>query len=213
MNKKGMTLVEIIISIALISIVLIFLFSLLVNVRDINSSSEVNTTYLINKALILKNIEEDLSKKEGTEITVKKCDITDLYSNYGNGDSYFNNKDENKANECIEFNFGGSDIARLGIYYYKNKDSYVISYIHDSIKATRLLPDFAKFNVTDEKINFDIKYSNSNNYNCVLTGNNPYCVTTTNNDKFYHKIEIPIIGDDEKDYSILISYYGILNIE
>ena len=51
MNKKGMTLVEIIISIALISIVLIFLFSLLVNVRDINSSSEVNTTYLINKAL------------------------------------------------------------------------------------------------------------------------------------------------------------------
>ena len=213
MNKKGMTLVEIIISIALISIVLIFLFSLLVNVRDINSSSEVNTTYLINKALILKNIEEDLSKKEGTEITVKKCDITDLYSNYGNGDSYFNNKDENKANECIEFNFGGSDIARLGIYYYKNKDSYVISYIHDSIKATRLLPDFDKFNVTDEKINFDIKYSNSNNYNCVLTGNNPNCVTTTNNDKFFHKIEIPIIGDDEKDYSILISYYGILNIE
>ena len=215
MNKKGMTLVEIIISIALISIVLIFLFSLLVNVRDINSSSEVNTTYLINKALILKNIEEDLSKKEGTEITVKKCAITDLYSNYGNGDSYFNNKNENKANECIEFNFGGTDIARLGIYYYKNKDSYVISYIHDSIKATRLLPDFEKFNVTDGKIkdNFDIKYSNSNNYNCVLTGNNPNCVTTTNNDKFFHKIEIPIIGDDEKDYSILISYYGILNIK
>lgn len=215
MNKKGMTLVEIIISIALISIVLIFLFSLLVNVRDINSSSEVNTTYLINKALILKNIEEDLSKKEGTEITVKKCAITDLYSNYGNDDSYFNGKKENEANECIEFNFGGTDIARLGIYYYKNKDSYVISYIHDSIKATRLLPDFEKFNVTDGKIkdNFDIKYSNSNNYNCVLTGNNPNCVTTTNNDKFFHKIEIPIIGDDEKDYSILISYYGILNIK
>lgn len=214
MNKKGMTLVEIIISIALISIVLIFLFSLLVNVRDINSSSEVNTTYLINKALILKNIEEDLSKREGTEITVSQCEIKNLYSNYNNDDdSYFNNNDDNKANECIEFNFGGSDIAHLGIYYYKNKDSYVISYIHDSIKATRLLPDFAKFNVTDGKINFDIKYSNSNNYNCVLTGNNPNCETTTNNDKFFHKIEIPIIGDDEKDYSILISYYGKLNIE
>lgn len=216
MNKKGMTLVEIIISIALISIVLIFLFSLLVNVRDINSSSEVNTTYLINKALILKNIEEDLSKKENTETTVKKCDITNLYSNYGNdGDSYFNNNDVNKANECIEFNFGGSDIARLGIYYYKNKDSYVISYIHDSIKATRLLPDFAKFNVSESKIknNFDIKYSNSTNYNCILTGNNNNCSTTTNNDKIFHKIEIPIIGDDEKDYSILISYYGKLNIE
>lgn len=216
MNKKGMTLVEIIISIALISIVLIFLFSLLVNVRDINSSSEVNTTYLINKALILKNIEEDLSKKENTETTVKKCDITNLYSNYGNdGDSYFNNNDVNKANECIEFNFGGSDIARLGIYYYKNKDSYVISYIHDSIKATRLLPDFAKFNVSESKIknNFDIKYSNSTNYNCILTGNNTNCSTTTNNDKIFHKIEIPIIGDDEKDYSILISYYGKLNIE
>lgn len=215
MNKKGMTLVEIIISIVLISIVLIFLFSLLVNVRDINSSSEVNTTYLINKALILKNIEEDLSKREGTEITVSQCEIKNLYSNYNNDDSYFNNNDDNKANECIEFNFGDSDIAHLGIYYYKNKDSYVISYIHDSIKATRLLPDFAKFNVSESKIknNFDIKYSNSTNYNCILTGNNTNCSTTTNKDNFFHKIEIPIIGDDEKDYSILISYYGKLNIK
>ena len=224
MNKKGMTLVEIIISIALISIVLIFLFSLLVNVRDINSSSEVNTTYLINKALILKNIEEDLSKskREDSSIIVKKCDITDLYSNYSNGgDSYFNNNDENKASECIQFNFGGSDIARLGIYYYKNKDSYVISYIHDSIKATRLLPNFAKFNVivnkTEKKVkikdNFDIKYSNSNDKNCNLTGNSDICGAITNNDEIFHKIEIPIIGDDEKDYSILISYYGKLSIE
>lgn len=225
MNKKGMTLVEIIISIALISIVLIFLFSLLVNVRDINSSSEVNTTYLINKALILKNIEEDLDKVDS--ITLDTCEINYFYTTYPESSdiatsSYFIKEDgENEetiktrwANECISFNFGENSKAYLGIYYYKNKDSYVISYIHDSIKATRLLPDFAKFNVTDGKINFDIKYSNSNsNNNCVLTGNNPNCETTTNNDKIFHKIEIPIIGDDEKDYSILISYYGKLNIE
>lgn len=223
MNKKGMTLVEIIISIALISIVLIFLFSLLVNVRDINSTSEVNTTYLINKALILKNIEEDLDKAD--RITLDTCEINDFYTTYPeNSDitkaSYFIKEDgENKetikkrwANECISFDFGNSK-AYLGIYYYKNKDSYVISYIHDSIKATRLLFDFEKFNVTDGKINFDIKYSNSNNENCNLTGNSDSCGIITNTNKIFHKIEIPIIGDDEKDYSILISYYGILNIE
>ena len=59
LNNKGITLVEIIISIALISIVLLFLFSLLVTVNDMNNESEVNTTYLITKSLILKNIEDE----------------------------------------------------------------------------------------------------------------------------------------------------------
>ena len=55
-NNKGMTLVEIIISIALISILLLFLFMLLVTVNDINTESEVNSNYLINKSLILNEI-------------------------------------------------------------------------------------------------------------------------------------------------------------
>lgn len=220
LNKKGITLVEIIISIALISIVLIFLFSLLVDVKDMNDEASINSDYLINKALILKNIEEDLSKENN--VTLNTCEINDFYTTYPKNvdipstTSYFvkeTNEDadvikKRQANECISFVFGNDDIAHLGIYYYKNKNSYVISYIHGNTKATRLLPEFEKYNVyLDEDKNvkkrFIIKYSNSNN---PTTRESIIGEKKLENDIF-HKIEIPIIGSDGKDYSILISYY------
>ena len=209
LNKKGITLIEIIISIALISIVLIFLFSLLINVNDMNKEADVNSTYLINKALILKNIEEDLKNKE--EITITKC-AQSIYSNY--------KPDEldtiNKGYECIEINYGDNDIAKLGIYYYNNKRSYVISYIHDSIKATRVLPDFDSYNINKEegtiKQTLSINRANTScNYN-NSTGLTKTCNSNTENKDFYI-IKIPIIGMDSKDYTILISYYGKLIVK
>lgn len=203
LNKKGMTLVEIIISIALISIVLVFLFSLLVDVKDINDEASINSDYLINKALILKNIEEDLDKTT-TELKINTCEIRNFYTTY---DTYKNDLEvKQKANECISFDFGDSK-AYLGIYYYKNKDSYVISYIHGDTKATRLLPEFEKYNVKDGKIKdeFKIKYSNSDN--TTDTTNVPITGEMKLENDIFHKIEIPIIGSDGKDYSILISYY------
>ena len=129
MNKKGITLIEIIISIVLISIVLIFLFSLLVMVRDINDESEINSTYLINKSLILKNIESDLSK--AGSVNISKCEIpsgnkTNISSFFYSYDDYYNDLDENqKAHNCIKFNFGEGDDGYLGIYYYKNNYKYI----------------------------------------------------------------------------------------
>ncbi len=203
LNKKGITLVEIIISIALISIVLIFLFSLLVDVKDMNDEASINSDYLINKALILKNIEEDLD--ETTSLKISACEINDFYTTYNTYKDSL--EDKKKANECIKFIFNGdnSNVAHLGIYYYKNKDSYVISYIHGNTKATRLLPEFEKYNVDENgkiKNAFEIKYSNSNDItNELITGEKVL------NKNIFHKIEIPIIGSDGKDYSILISYY------
>ena len=203
LNKKGMTLVEIIISIALISIVLIFLFSLLVDVKDMNDEASINSDYLINKALMLKNIEEDLDKAT-TKLKINTCEIGNFYTTY---DTYKNDLEvKQKANECISFDFGDSK-AYLGIYYYKNKNSYVISYIHGNTKATRLLPEFEKYNVKDGKIKdeFKIKYSNSDN--TTDTTNVPITGEMRLGNNIFHKIEIPIIGSDGKDYSILISYY------
>lgn len=220
LNKKGMTLVEIIISIALISIVLVFLFSLLVDVKDMNDEASINSDYLINKALILKNIEEDLDKAT-TELKINTCEINDFYTTYPKIDtinegnySYFKQSDEDidiikkrLASECIKFTFDNDDskVAYLGIYYYKNKKSYVISYIHGDTKATRLLPEFEKYNVDDSgniKSGFEIKYSNSNG-----TTNEIITSEKILDKNIFHKIEIPIIGSDGKDYSILISYY------
>ncbi len=239
LNKKGMTLVEIIISIALISIVLIFLFSLLVDVKDMNDEASINSDYLINKALMLKNIEEDLDKAT-TELKINTCNIHTFYTTYPDEEAfesgipdYFIKEDENindnttlnivkkrLARECIKFTFDNDDskAAYLGIYYYKNKDSYVISYIHGDTKATRLLPEFEKYNVDTNgniKPGFEIKYSNSSDYTteCKLNGNDKCAFVTNNTGKelihgvTFNKIEIPIIGSDGKDYSILISYY------
>lgn len=219
-NNKGMTLVEIIISIALISIVLLFLFMLLVTVNDINQESEVNSTYLVNKALILKNIEEELSKTES--IYLSSCNVkTDIYTNYGNGTTYFTYEDNDtsrtdlnklKAKECLKINYNdGTPDAKIGIYYYKKQNSYVISYIHDNIKATRLLPEFEKYNVNsdgDFDDNFKMKYINANGaikyYSDLGTAS-----TSTSG---FHQIKIPIIGTDEKDYTIIISYRGTVTI-
>lgn len=200
LNNNGITLTEIIISIALISIVLIFLFSLLVTVNDINDESEVNSTYLINKSLILKNIESDLTKATSIEIkncTPKSAGGTIISSFYEAYDGYINTITDNKlrAKECKEIVFDGdsNNKAYLAIYYHNNKSKYVISYIHGDIKATRELPKFEKYNVT---IN---AHGNPQLKNWEIKGN-------FNNG--FATLKIPIIGSDGKDYSIIISYYG-----
>lgn len=241
-NNKGMTLVEIIISIALISIVLLFLFMLLVTVNDINDESEVNSSYLINKSLILKNIEDDLSKTEAIEL--KKCHISDdgFYTSYNIGDI---SGDENKVSQCLalrykypndfdgvskdafgwEINADGSPkYAYVGVYYYKNKTSYVISYIHGNIKATRLLEDYAPYNIKnntlEENFRININLGEGNKCNtCLYNKNNQNknscslgCSSQDLTKKQFSTITIPIIGSDGKDYSIIISYYGTVTI-
>lgn len=62
MNKKnsGMTIVEIIISLAIISIVIVLLFALLMSVRNEDASNAVKSNFVINQSSFIKAIEEDL---------------------------------------------------------------------------------------------------------------------------------------------------------
>lgn len=204
LNNKGITLVEIIISIVLVSIVLIFLFSLLVSVKDLNSESEVNSTYLINKSLILKNIEEDLDT--ATSVTVGKCTVgEDFYEPYS---SYVDTLTDEKfkASECLQLDYGDKGTGYLAIYYYLNKKSYVISYIHGDKRATRLLPEFIKYNILENDIKNKMTLTISD-----INENKPISYdsieSTQINLNNFMKIEIPIIGSDEKDYTISVSYY------
>lgn len=59
-NNKGMTLVEIIVSITLISIVLIFLMNLFIRVRDIYNQSKINAEYDMLVSSIIKSIGDDM---------------------------------------------------------------------------------------------------------------------------------------------------------
>ena len=65
LNKKGMTLVEIIISVALLSVVLGFLFKVLLDVKYESDDSRFAITNQINKAEITKVIQNDLIESGG----------------------------------------------------------------------------------------------------------------------------------------------------
>jgi len=65
LNKKGMTLVEIIISVALLSVVLGFLFKVLLDVKYESDDSGFAITNQINRAEITKEIQNDLIESGG----------------------------------------------------------------------------------------------------------------------------------------------------
>lgn len=81
MNKKGTTLAELIISIALISVVLLFMIKLLIDLND----AETNNTYAkdnqINRAEILRMIGNDLNSKNIASISDSESNENKLVIN------------------------------------------------------------------------------------------------------------------------------------
>ena len=212
LNKKGVTIVEIIISIALISMVLIFLTVLLIKVNDLNKNSDVNSTYLISKALVVKNVEEDI--KDIDSIEVSKCEPKDVVNKIISSDEIVASVgDEETPFGCVKISYEVNSKTKdnyIIIYYSTSQKKYdedengelktidggyVIFYYNGSPAIRRSLPDFEINNegFSNDDIEFD---------KAVLTDGESSDIPT------FHKITIPIVGSDGKDYSIIISYYG-----
>ena len=68
LNKKGMTLLEIIISIALISVVMLFLFSLLNDIQYESKHSSYAKDFLVSRATIIKDVQEDILNNNITNV-------------------------------------------------------------------------------------------------------------------------------------------------
>lgn len=62
-NRRGITLIELIISIALISVVLLFLFRILVLLRYDENYDAQNSKMMVNKSQIIQNIQTDFIEK------------------------------------------------------------------------------------------------------------------------------------------------------
>lgn len=212
LDKKGITLVEIIVSIVLISIVLIFLAILLVDVKDMNDSSKTNSTYLINKSLLTKLIEQDLINDEDNSITISSCSVkNDIYTGYTQVGGNLN------FNECLKISFTENDYAFIGIYYIESQSSYVFSYIHDGvIKKTEKISEFEKYNVgidgnlKNANLKMNITYVDTNND--LITKYYDNISGSSNLGKKAIVINIPMIGSDGKDYTISIPFYGQVTI-
>lgn len=77
-NKKGFTLVEVAISVSLLSFVMVFLLRFITEIRKDEDTISLNTEMLLNKAIISKTINEDINKVGINSLTCSntKCTIT-----------------------------------------------------------------------------------------------------------------------------------------
>lgn len=77
MNKKGVTLVEVVISVGLIALVMLFLFNLLIDMQYEESHSSMAKENQLNRAAIIKTLQTDFM-----ELNLKNAQ-RNIYENYG----------------------------------------------------------------------------------------------------------------------------------
>lgn len=79
MNKKGFTIIELIISVSILTIVMVFALNLLVVLKEQETSLDTDTDMILNQAFVSKKINGDIIKNGGIKLlncTTTKCDFT-----------------------------------------------------------------------------------------------------------------------------------------
>lgn len=183
LDNKGITLVEIIISVALIAIVLIFLFTLLIQINNENSDNEIKSSYLVNQSSFIKQIEEDFLDYH--LIDGGKCSDRGINIYYTSGettsDSIYLPRWTGGQIKCLSFSYNGSIYSYGHIFIYERNDgATVLSYYRGDFKQSVELEEFN----WDDNDSYDIKVDNGE----------------------YKVYSLPIIGPDYNDYSINLSY-------
>lgn len=87
MNKKGFTMTELIVSIAIIAVVMIFLVNLLVDIRYDKKNELYDTKNQINRAEIIKTIQNDLDGKVITDVNSDGSNLNNLVVNIKTNDN------------------------------------------------------------------------------------------------------------------------------
>lgn len=98
LNKKGMTLLEIVISIALISVVMLFLFSLLNDIQYESKHTSYAKDFLVSRATIIKDVQEDILNNNITNVMQVNVDANKTTLNFfvGSNPSNMNLEVESK---------------------------------------------------------------------------------------------------------------------
>lgn len=120
MNKKGFTLVEIIVSISLVSVVMIFLFQIISTIKNIYDKQNNKNDTKITVAVITREVERDLSSFGLVGVPTKTCDMTN------------NNIIPSTATnvKCIKLIYDGNNVKNNEGYivYYQNNGKYFLGY-------------------------------------------------------------------------------------
>lgn len=113
MNKKGMTLVEIIVSIVLVSIILIFITRLLITVNGLYKKSKLEVDFEVLDTILIDTISTDINRYGVKSVSLdgkKSVTIT------------FNAFRESNLNELIVKKLSLTDDARYIKYEYVNNN-------------------------------------------------------------------------------------------
>ena len=171
MDKKGFTLVEIIVSISLVSVVMIFLFQVISTIKNIYDIQNNKNDTKITVAVITREVERDLSSFGLAEVPTETCDMTNNNIVPGTASKVkcvklIYNKDNVKFNEGY-------------VVYYENNGKYFLGYKRgkDNIIETQTVREIGVA-PSDETINIINKEtSNMKSLKIVLP-------VRDNNDKY-----------------------------
>ncbi|MCI6931729.1 MAG: prepilin-type N-terminal cleavage/methylation domain-containing protein [Tenericutes bacterium] len=181
MNKKGFTLVEIIVSISLVSVVMIFLFQIITTIKNIYDKQNNKNDIKITVAVITREVERDLSSFGLVEVPTKTCDMTN------------NNIIPSTATnvKCIKLIYDGNNVKNNEGYivYYQNNGKYFLGYKRgkDNIIETQTVREI---NVAPKE-DIDI-------------------INKVNSDMASLKITLPV-RDNNDNYDLVINYMNMDN--
>jgi len=175
-NKKGFTIIELGVSICLVTIVSFLLFQMITSVKKIYSGSDLKTTLLTKQAIMIKKINDEFNLK--TVSTIAGCDQW--------------------QNSCLEFIFTDASTSKLIVDPLKHN----ISYNNYTIDYEELDEDIAFGELTFNKytdffsINIPITTPNLNgDYGINITKQHTNTITNTY-DETHSNITIPLSNKD-----------------
>lgn len=193
MNKKGLTLVEIIVSIGLISIVMVFLFQIIMTIKKANDRQNEKTDVLIAISIITREVEKDLNS----------FGLDETNDNNPTTECKFDNKDNNNIvpnsatnMQCIKIIYDSKNVKNNEGYilYYTNNDKHFLAYKRGkgNVVETQTVREIS---VAPLK-NFDLSNAISNK-----KSDNGYSLN----------IKIPIKNNYNIDANLVINYAKSIN--
>lgn len=190
MNKKGMTIVEIIVSVSLVSIVLVFLFNIIITVNNSNAKMKNKSNLLINKGIIIKEVENDFLSLGLNGI--KYCTSTELTETDLKKRIIPSGTETNSNFYCLKLEYKLAPNEPGYLIYYKQSVDNIIGYIRGT---KRILRHTTQIPTGEDGIVKKWCYNTRAKYSCFVN------------------INMPVIGDNGENYSIDLSYYYYNNLD
>lgn len=177
MNKKGFTLVELLVSFVLSMIIVIILFQLIISLKDVYMSSGLKTELLNKQNLMTNKIYTDLLDK--TVSTISNCEDTDICIEFLFSDSTSKKLIVDQTKKTLTYDDYVIKLNNKSYFdniYINTKESAVINNKYNKILDINIPIYNDSFDNTDFGLNIVYMYDESNIINNVsdMYGNNQH---------------------------------------